>query len=84
MPGTPQVAWQLNTAGNWYSQNIPASIGDWSGGNPTSPLSVMITGLANPQSYNIEVEVSNTTGQGIPCTPITAATSAGDLAKLYC
>ena len=66
------TVWQFNGT-NWYGTTTP---GSWPlGGNTTSPLSVTITGLANPQSYNIEVEVSNTTGQGIPCTPITAATS---------
>lgn len=67
------TVWQFNGT-NWYSTITP---GSWSGGVPTSPLSspgVTITGLANPQSYNIEVEVSNGSGQGNPCTPIAAAT----------
>ena len=65
------TVWQFNGT-NWYGTTTP---GSWPlGGNTTSPLSVTITGLANPQSYNIEVEVSNSAGQGIPCTPISAAT----------
>lgn len=67
------TVWQFNGT-NWFSTTTP---GSWSGAIPTSPLSspgVTITGLANPQSYNIEVEVSNSSGQGNPCAPINAAT----------
>lgn len=67
LPGTPQVAYQLNTAGNWYWQNIPASIGGWSGPTTTSPLTspgVVIPSLVGAQAYNVDVFVTNSNGAG--------------------
>ncbi len=81
LPGTPQVAYQSNNIDSfWYFQSIPATPGAWTQGSTTSPLTspgVVIPGLALLQSYNIEAEVSNAAGMGLPCAPITAATTNG-------
>lgn len=74
------TVWQKNTALNWYAQPSPAIPFNWTGGNPTSPLAspgVTISGLSAtaPQNYDFEVRVSNSSGSGSPCAPITAATT---------
>jgi hypothetical protein len=78
-PGTPQVAWQLNNAGNWYSQNIPASPFNWNGPVTISPLTspgVAITGLMPNTQYNVQVYASNSVGAGPVDGPITVSTLA--------
>lgn len=79
LPGSPQVAWQLNNAGNWYSQNIPASAFNWNGPVTTSPLAspgIQISPLAASQAYNIQVFAANSVGAGTVDGPISASTTA--------
>jgi hypothetical protein len=65
---------QLNAAGNYYTQPVTYTPGDWGVPSTTSPLAspgVSITTTPGA-SYDFEAYATNSAGSGVPSVPITA------------